>query len=250
MAQKFKVTYATLSADNEELQSAYDEAIARVKARWLGREVPMFIGGKRVFADEKFDKYSPINTDVHLCTAQKGMVEHARTKVAQQGLDDRVKFVTGDACHMPFEDESFDVVLAECTTTLLDREKAFGEFLRVAKRGGCVGDLEMTWTQPPPKELADKLRADWDGFETMTIAQWKAFYERIGLVDVKAVDFSESMVEAEKALKKELGLAGQMKLALKLLANPVLRRAMGEYRELAKRYRNYMGYGYIVGRKP
>jgi 1-pyrroline-5-carboxylate dehydrogenase len=82
MAQKFKVTYATLSADNEELQSAYDEAVARVKARWLGREVPMFIGGKRVFADEKFEKYSPINTDVHLCTAQKGTVEHARTAIA------------------------------------------------------------------------------------------------------------------------------------------------------------------------
>jgi 1-pyrroline-5-carboxylate dehydrogenase len=52
MAQKFKVTYATLSADNEELQSAFDEAIANVKARWLGVEIPMFINGEKVYSDE------------------------------------------------------------------------------------------------------------------------------------------------------------------------------------------------------
>jgi 1-pyrroline-5-carboxylate dehydrogenase len=82
MAQKFKVTYATMSADNEELQSAYDKAIARVKAGWLGLEVPMFINGEKVYADEKLQSYSPINTDMHLCTAQKGSVEHAKAAMA------------------------------------------------------------------------------------------------------------------------------------------------------------------------
>jgi 1-pyrroline-5-carboxylate dehydrogenase len=82
MAQKFKVTYATMSADNEELQSAYDEAIARVKAGWLGVEVPMFIDGEKVYAEEKFESYSPINTDMHLCTAQKGTVEQAKVALA------------------------------------------------------------------------------------------------------------------------------------------------------------------------
>jgi len=82
MAQKFKITYATMSADNEELQSAYDEAIAEVKAGWLGAEVPMFINGEKVYADEKFASYSPIDTTMHLCTAQKGTVEQARAALA------------------------------------------------------------------------------------------------------------------------------------------------------------------------
>jgi 1-pyrroline-5-carboxylate dehydrogenase len=82
MAQKFKITYATMSADNEELQSAYDAAIARVKAGWLGVEVPMFINGEKVYAGEKLQSYSPINTDLHLCTAQKGTVEHAKAAIA------------------------------------------------------------------------------------------------------------------------------------------------------------------------
>jgi 1-pyrroline-5-carboxylate dehydrogenase len=82
MAQKFKVTYATLSADNEELQLAYDEAIARVKAEWLGLELPMFINGEKVYVDEKFKDYSPINTELLLGVAQQGTAEQAKTAIA------------------------------------------------------------------------------------------------------------------------------------------------------------------------
>jgi 1-pyrroline-5-carboxylate dehydrogenase len=82
MTQKFKITYATLSADNEELQSAFDGAIERVKNGWLGAEVPMFIKGKRVYTDDKFKTYSPINTDIHICTAQSGTAEHSKVAVA------------------------------------------------------------------------------------------------------------------------------------------------------------------------
>ena len=71
MAQKFKITYATMSADNEELQSAFDQALASVEAN-LGVEVPMFIDGERVYSSEKMNSYSPIDTDMLLCVAQKG----------------------------------------------------------------------------------------------------------------------------------------------------------------------------------
>lgn len=82
MATKFKVTYATLSADNEELQAAFDQAVERVKNNWLGAELPMFINGERVLADDKFKTYSPINTDLHLCTAQNGAAEHSKAAIA------------------------------------------------------------------------------------------------------------------------------------------------------------------------
>ncbi|RME76578.1 MAG: aldehyde dehydrogenase family protein [Chloroflexi bacterium] len=82
MSQKIKVTYATMSADNEELQSAFDEAIERVKAGWLGVEVPMFINGEKVYAEAKLEDRSPINTDMLLCTAQSGTAEHSRQAIA------------------------------------------------------------------------------------------------------------------------------------------------------------------------
>jgi 1-pyrroline-5-carboxylate dehydrogenase len=82
MSQKIKITYATLSADNEALQSAYDEAITKVRQNWLGAELPMFINGTKVYAEEKFKVYSPINTNTHVFTAQKGTTDHARAAVA------------------------------------------------------------------------------------------------------------------------------------------------------------------------
>jgi 1-pyrroline-5-carboxylate dehydrogenase len=82
MAKRFKVTYATMSADNEELQSAFDEAIAKVKAEWLGVEVPMFINGEKVYAEKKMESYSPVNTELHLATAQSGAAEHSKAAIA------------------------------------------------------------------------------------------------------------------------------------------------------------------------
>ncbi len=82
MALKTKITYSTMSADNEELQSAFDVAFAKVRKEMLGVEVPMFIDGEKVYAREKTEAYSPADTSLHLCTAQKGTAEDARLAVA------------------------------------------------------------------------------------------------------------------------------------------------------------------------
>lgn len=78
---KFKITYSTMSANNEELQAAFDVALERVRREFLGREVPMFINGEEMLADEKSRCVSPADTRVHLCTAQKGTADHARQAV-------------------------------------------------------------------------------------------------------------------------------------------------------------------------
>jgi len=177
------------------------------------------------------------------------MIEYSRTKAREKGLEDRVSFEKADALKLPFERESFDIVLAECTTTLLDKEKAFAEFLRVTKRGGWVGDSEMIWRKPPPEELVSRLFGLWEGFKTMTLPEWKAFSERMGLADVQAADFSETIEDMEKSMKERLGFTGVAKMCFKLLVRPDLRSAMQEYRKIAEEYRDYMGYGCVVGRK-
>jgi ubiquinone/menaquinone biosynthesis C-methylase UbiE len=177
------------------------------------------------------------------------MVEYSRTKAREKGLEERVRFRLGDALKLPFADESFDIVIAECTTTLLDKGKAFAEFLRVTRRGGWIGDSEMTWQAPPPEELVKKLNDLWDGFSTMTPGEWKEFSERIGLVDVKTADFSKTIDDMERSMKKGLGYRGMAKMCVKLAFRPDLRKAMGEYRKLAEEYRGYIGYGCVAGKR-
>jgi len=66
------------------------------------------------------------------------MVEYAKELARRKGLEGKVSFRVADAHNLPFEDKSFDIVIAECTTVLLDKEKAFREFLRVLKPGGYI----------------------------------------------------------------------------------------------------------------
>ena len=58
-----KITYATLSADNEELQSAFDDALARARAD-LGKTYPMLIGDEERTSTELFEDRSPIDRDM------------------------------------------------------------------------------------------------------------------------------------------------------------------------------------------
>jgi 1-pyrroline-5-carboxylate dehydrogenase len=81
MADSFKLTYATMFNPPEELHTRFDEALAKVKAS-LGKEHGMIIGGKDVFADEKFEDRSPADTEVVLGVFQKGSEQHAQAALA------------------------------------------------------------------------------------------------------------------------------------------------------------------------
>jgi 1-pyrroline-5-carboxylate dehydrogenase len=77
----FKLTYATMFNPPEEMHKGFDKAVATLKQN-LGKEYGMFIDGKEVFADEKFEVRSPINTDWVLGVMQKGNATHAQMAIA------------------------------------------------------------------------------------------------------------------------------------------------------------------------
>jgi 1-pyrroline-5-carboxylate dehydrogenase len=77
----FKVTYATLSAQSDEMHEAFDIALGRVREE-LGENQPMYINGEKRWAQETFAKYSPINTDWLLGTFQKGTRQDAKDAIA------------------------------------------------------------------------------------------------------------------------------------------------------------------------
>jgi len=77
MTEKFKLTYATMFNPPEELHTQFEAALAKTRAN-LGAEYGMIINGKDVFADEKFEDRTPINTDVVLAVMQKGNEKHAQ----------------------------------------------------------------------------------------------------------------------------------------------------------------------------
>ena len=78
---RMKITYATLSADNEELQSAFDAAVERVRGT-LGQSYPMLIGGEERFGTEEFEDRSPIDRDIVVARFPVGTRQDVRDAVA------------------------------------------------------------------------------------------------------------------------------------------------------------------------
>ncbi|MBI1795270.1 MAG: aldehyde dehydrogenase family protein [Chloroflexi bacterium] len=77
----FKLTYATMFNPPEELHKGFDAAVTKLKQN-LGKEYSMIINGRDIFADEKFDDHSPVNTDWVLAKMQKGNASHAQQAIA------------------------------------------------------------------------------------------------------------------------------------------------------------------------
>ena len=77
---RMKITYATLSADNEELQTAYEAAVEEARGM-LGRTYPMLIGDEERAGSATFDDRSPSDTDIVVSRFPVGTREDVRDAV-------------------------------------------------------------------------------------------------------------------------------------------------------------------------
>jgi demethylmenaquinone methyltransferase/2-methoxy-6-polyprenyl-1,4-benzoquinol methylase len=72
------------------------------------------------------------------------MMNAGQMKIDQKGLSNRVRFLQGDALHLPFSDRTFDVAsIAFGIRNIPDKIRALREMERVVVPGGQVIILEM-----------------------------------------------------------------------------------------------------------
>jgi len=78
------------------------------------------------------------------------MIQIGQEKIFQKGLANRIQLMVGDALHLPFHDNSFDVAaMAFGIRNIPDRQGALREMLRVVVPGGQIMILEMTFIRNP-----------------------------------------------------------------------------------------------------
>jgi len=82
---------------------------------------------------------------ITLFDLSEGMLEVARRRAGNAGLESRMDFRSGDMESLPFEDASFDVVLSTYSLCpLYDPERAAAELYRVTRPGGRLGIAHST----------------------------------------------------------------------------------------------------------
>lgn len=96
---------------------------------------------------------------VHLFDLSEAMLEIACEKVIRENLQEIVEYQAGDMVHLPYKDNSFDVVLSTYSLCpLYDPVAGAMELYRVTKPGGKLGVGHSTEPENPIlKYLADRV---------------------------------------------------------------------------------------------
>ncbi len=142
------------------------------------------------------------------------MIERAREKAQQRNVG--IEFKKGDAHHLPYDDNTFDAVISECTMCLLDKEAAIREMIRVAKPDGYVGFHDVCWKVGTPEHMKKRL-AEIEDERPELLKDWKRLCESAGLVEVQAIDRSALIPVWMKDTTQKLSLRMIVKLILKVL---------------------------------
>src|SRR5690554_339146 len=103
------------------------------------------------------------------------MISKAKRRAHDQQV--QCQFVCGNATQMPFEDQQFDVVMAESVTVFTTIEDMLSECYRVLKFGGKVANIELCkYRFVPESRMMDLF-----GIKRIpSVEEWKEVYECAG----------------------------------------------------------------------
>jgi len=174
------------------------------------------------------------------------MIRRAEAKASAKGLE--IQFQKSDAAKLPFEDSRFDAAICECTLSFLDKLHVLGEMVRVVRPGGCVGMHDLCWKEGAPEKFKRTL-AEIEGEQPETLRGWRSLFESAGLVQITAVDKSETMSRWMQQSREQLGWTGELLLARKIIRRWGMRGAWRVWRSERVFSSNYLGYVLVVGTK-
>src|SRR5574341_1790005 len=153
---KFRVTYAPLSADNEDLHAAYEQGVATARS-WLGRTFPTYVNGEARDDGPTFGLVSPNDHDLALASF------HAAT---ERDLQDAVTAARATApawAATPWRDRV--AVLRRAADLISDRSNELAALMSIEvgkNRLEALGDVEEA--ADIIRYYCDRVQAN-DGFD-------------------------------------------------------------------------------------
>lgn len=107
-------------------------------------------------------------------------LEKAQQNINHAGLQKIAKVQTGNALKLPFEDNTFDIVINEAMLTMLDdrsKHKALNEYYRVLKPGGKLLTHDISLTDHVESQLSQTINMK---VAPLTVEDWLTHYQSVG----------------------------------------------------------------------
>lgn len=181
------------------------------------------------------------------------MIEKACLRAKREGVSHLVEFITADVYHLPFANDTFDLVMAESITVFLDKSKVYREFYRVLKPQGRLADLEMALLQELPAPIRRQMQecfgpsTDPLSFEVWRSTASQAGFQNVEIKNAQSLKNSRSNIIVNE-LKKDWLLIKE--LADKAMNQPGLVARLQKNAGFMKKNKGYFGFGLICGQKP
>jgi SAM-dependent methyltransferase len=173
------------------------------------------------------------------------MVSKARIRAEKEQV--QVHWVEGDACQLPFEDQTFDMVMVESVSNFTDATKAASEYFRVLKAGGVMVDREVIRTKELPPEAKLAICSFYGVYDLWTAEEWLSELKACGYRDVQASGIQaipKHMWEDSIHHPDPVRLADEGSML-----DPQIWSLIADYDQIMEQYSDYMGYTVLSGRK-
>lgn len=148
-------------------------------------------------------------------------LEKARANIAANGLQDKIQVQRANAMVLPFEDNSFDIVINEAMLTMLPLQaklKAVAEYYRVLKPNGLLLTHDVMLTTDESEAVIQQLREAINITVTpLTKDGWKSVFTQSGFRNVDTFSGDMTLLSPKGLIYDEgiLGAAKIIKNALK-----------------------------------
>ncbi len=142
-------------------------------------------------------------------------LEKARDNIKESKLENLIQVQRANATKLPFEDNSFDIVINEAMLTMLPieaKDKAIREYFRVLKPGGFLLTHDVMLQQEDAEQVLLSLREAINVSVTpLTKDGWKNTFHQCGFRNVDVFSGEMSLL-SPKGLIYDEGVLGAMKI--------------------------------------
>lgn len=151
------------------------------------------------------DEFGAIVTGVDYSNS---LLDQARNMTAAAGLTQRVDFLHAEAQHLPFDQETFDVVFCECALcTFTDAPRVLAEALRVLKPGGRLALSDIMINAPVPVELQSALGHALCIAGARSADEYQSLISAAGFNPPRSHDVSSVLLDTVRQIEQRLQLA-------------------------------------------